>query len=176
MSRRNQWIAFAGLVVILVAVVYLNRRQSSGPGGALSASDTAAILAVDNPQIRMDKIARIRAANYSGTRRNIFSLAPPPLPPRPIPKPDPVKVPDPSSLAPPPLVLPVKFFGYAADVHGNHRRACFTNGDEVIIVEEGDTLLGKYRVLRISSTTLDFEEINSGRRAGAAIEQQGPAG
>ncbi len=174
MSRRSQWIAFAGLVVILGAVVYLNRRQSAGPGGAFSASDTAAILAVDNPQIRMDKIARIRAANYSGTRRNIFSLAPPPLPPRPIPKPAPV--PDPVPVAPPPLVLPVKFFGYAADAHGNHRRACFTNGDEVIIVEEGDALLGKYRVLRISSTALDFEEISSGRRANAAIEQQGPAG
>jgi len=176
MSRRNQWIAFAGLVVILGAVVYLNHRQGGGPGGAFSASDTAAILAVDNPQIRMDKIARIRAAKYSGTRRNIFSLAPPPLPPRPIPKPDPAKLPDPSSIAPPPLVLPVKFFGYAADAHGNHRRACFTNGDEVIIVEEGDALLGKYRVLRISSTMLDFEEISSGRRASAGIEQQGPAG
>jgi hypothetical protein len=173
MSRRNQWIAFAGLVVILGAVVYLNRRQSGGPGGAFSASDTAAILAVDNPQIRMDKIARIRAAKYSGTRRNIFSLAPPPLPPRPIPKPAPA--PDPVSVAPPPLVLPVKFFGYAADTQGNHRRACFTNGDEVIIVEEGDTLLGKYRVLRISSTTLDFEEMSSGRRASAKIEEQAPA-
>lgn len=174
MSRRNQWIAFAGLVVILGAVVYLNRRQAGGPGGAFSASDTAAILAVDNPQIRMDKIARIRAAKYSGTRRNIFSLAPPPLPPRPIAKPAPVA--DPVPVAPPPLVLPVKFFGYAADAHGNHRRACFTNGDEVIIVEEGDMLLGKYRVLRITSTMLDFEEISSGRRANAAIEQQGPAG
>ncbi len=121
----------------------------------------------------MDKIARIRAAKYSGPRRNIFSLAPPPLPPRPIPKPAPV--PDPVPVAPP-LVLPVKFFGYAADAHGNHRRACFTNGEEVIIVEEGDTLLGKYRVLRISSTTLDFEETSSGRRASAGIEQQGPVG
>src|SRR2546427_3067939 len=71
MSRRNQWIAFAALVVILGAVVYLNRRQAGGPGSAFSASDTAAILAVDNPQIRTDKIARIRAAKYSGTRRNI---------------------------------------------------------------------------------------------------------
>lgn len=178
MSRRTQWMVFGVLVVVLGAAVYLNRAKQEDSGAVLLASDTAAIIAVDNPQLHFDKLQRIRESKYTGTRRNIFALAPPPAPPRPIVKrgpQGPPKRPDPVNVLPPPLVLPVKFFGYAADARGNHRRACFTNGDEVIIVEEGDTLMGRYRVLRITNTMLDFEEISSGRRGNAAIEE-GPAG
>ncbi len=184
MSRRNQWIVLGVLAAILTATMYWNRTESGPTGAVASANDTAAIIAVDNPQLRTDKLARIKQAKYSGTRRNIFSMAPPP--PAPVKAKvqqhvniGPVRPPDPPPPAPlPPLVLPgtVKFYGYAADAQGNHRRACFMNGEEVIIIEEGDTLLGRYRVLRITNTMLDFEEISSGRRASAAIEEQGPNG
>lgn len=163
-------------MAILGVAVYLNRTQSGQAGSVLSASDSAAIIAVDNPQLRIDKIERIKESKYSGIHRNIFSVAAPPPPHPKHPKVDPSKVISPPVVPPPPapLVLPVKFFGYAADPQGNHRRACFTNGDEVIIVAEGDTLMGRYRVLRIANTTLDFEEISSGRRGSAVIEEPGP--
>ncbi len=176
MSRRNQWILLGGLLVILAVVAFLNRSQSGALDSVFSANDNAAIIAVDNPEIRIDKLERIKESKYSGTRRNIFTAALPP-PREKHAKEDPGKIIAPPVVTPPPpLVLPVKFFGYAADAQGNHRRACFTNGDEVIIVEEGDTLLGRFRVLRIGNTTLEFEEISSGRRASAVIEEQGPAG
>lgn len=183
MSRRTQAILLSVLAAILAVTMYWNRSESGPTGTVASANDTAAIIAVDNPQLRTDKLIRIKQAKYSGTRRNIFSMAPPPVAPKPKDHPrgpiGPVRPPDPPPPAPlPPLVLPgtVKFYGYAADAQGNHRRACFMNGEEVIIIEEGDTLLGRYRVLRITNTMLDFEEISSGRRASAAIEEQGPNG
>jgi hypothetical protein len=47
-----------------------------------------------------------------------------------------------------------------------------TDGDEIYIVGEGDTLLGRFRILRISNVNLDFEEISSGMRGTASLEEQ----
>ncbi len=58
----------------------------------------------------------------------------------------------------------MKFFGYGTMPNGTSRRAFLTDGDEVYIVGEGDTLLGKFRVMKIGNANLDFEEIASGRR------------
>jgi hypothetical protein len=69
----------------------------------------------------------------------------------------------------------VKFFGYATDAQGNHRRAFFTNGDEVYIVGEGEILLGHYRVLRIGNDRVDFEDMTAGRRGSQPIEEGAPS-
>jgi hypothetical protein len=71
------------------------------------------------------------------------------------------------------VVLPVKFFGFASDNQGNHRRAFFTNGDEVYIVGEGEMLLGHYRVLRIGNDRVDFEDTTVGRRGSQPIVEEG---
>jgi hypothetical protein len=39
-------------------------------------------------------------------------------------------------------------------------------------VAEGDTLLGKYRVVKIGNANLDFEEIASGRRGSAVLSEE----
>ena len=75
---------------------------------------------------------------------------------------------------PPPPTLPVKFFGYGSVPLGGTRRAFFTDGDEVHIVGEGETLLGRYRILKIGNVNLEFEEISTGQRGSAALEEQGP--
>ena len=69
---------------------------------------------------------------------------------------------------PPPPSLPanVKFFGYGTVPNGTAKRAFLSDGEQVIIVGEGETLLGKYRILKIGNANLDFEEIATGRRGG----------
>ena len=67
--------------------------------------------------------------------------------------------------------MPFKFYGYAADTRSGKRRAFFTNGDEVYIASEGDTILTRFRVLRIGNTTSDLEEISTGRRATLSLDQ-----
>ena len=74
-----------------------------------------------------------------------------------------------------PLVLPVKFFGYGNVPFSSARRAFFEDGEEVHIVSEGDTLLGRFRILKINNASIDFEEVGSGRRGQKMLEDQGPA-
>src|SRR5207302_8529167 len=109
-----------------------------------------------------------------------WQVPPPPTPaPVHIPEPAVVKVPDPlpppPPPPPPPPKLPLKFFGYGAAPNSSGRRAFLTDGETVYIVAEGDTVLGRYRIIKITSASLDFEEIGSGRRASKALEDQDPS-
>jgi hypothetical protein len=74
---------------------------------------------------------------------------------------------------PPPLTLPpnLKFFGYATVPVDGARRAFFTDGEEVFIVGEGETLLGRFRILKVDNANLEFEEVSTGRRGTAALEE-----
>ncbi len=74
-----------------------------------------------------------------------------------------------------PPVLPIKFFGYGNVPVSAARRAFFEDGEEVHIVSEGDTLLGRFRILKINNASIDFEEVGSGRRGQKMLEDQGPA-
>jgi len=172
MSRRTQIIVFAVLLVLLAAVLY---RAWSGSSSALPATSSADVkyqpLGVENPGLRLDMLERIRKFEYSGGQRNIFSAS---LPPPPPPKIKPAKAGPMPPPPPPPLEVPVKFFGYVADMRTGFRRAFFTNGEDVFIVAEGEVLLSRFRLLRITNNTADVEEIASGRRATLIMEEPGP--
>ena len=174
MSRRNQIIALVLLLGILALVLY---RNWSGPSSlpVISAADAKyQPLSVENPSLRLDLLERIRKFEYSGRHRNIFSAS---LPPPPPPKVDATMAGRAGPPPPPPLVVPVKFFGYVADVQTGLRRAFFTDGEDVFIVAEGETLLSRFRLLHIGNATADIEEIASGRRATLALEEPGsPSG
>jgi len=45
----------------------------------------------------------------------------------------------------------------------------------VYVVAEGDTVLGRYRIVKINRVNLEFEELGSGRRGTTVLEDQGPA-
>ncbi len=179
MSRRNQFIALGSLLVVLGIVMYSQFRPAASSANASSADGPFTPVNVDNPALRMDILRRFLDLQYKGTHRNIFSAA------APIPTPVEMKVPEnvpppppPVSTGPPPLSVDAKYFGYASDSAGNHRRAFFAtaNNEDVVIAGEGDTLLGRFRVVRLTSTTADVEEIASGRHATMTIEEPGPNG
>jgi hypothetical protein len=153
------------------------------PANPTVTEDTAAfdkndlLLAVDNPQLHWWKLEASRKAEYKSNRRNIFSpIAPSQLSRLPKPEPKPVNPNSqpPAPTPPPPPTLPVKFFGYGAVPVGGSRRAFFSDGDEVYIVSEGEMLLGRYRIIKIGNANLEFEEISTGQRGSAVLEEQGP--
>ena len=72
------------------------------------------------------------------------------------------------------LELSYKFFGFGTVPNGTPRRAFLTDGLEVYVVAEGDTVLGRFRILKIGNATIDFEEISSGRQGRANMEDAGP--
>ena len=75
-------------------------------------------------------------------------------------------------------MVDAKYFGYVSDYGGNHRRAFFatTNNEDVIIAGEGDTFMGRFRVVHLTNTTADVEEVSSGRRATLTLEEPTPNG
>ena len=176
MSDRTKGVLLAVLIAVAAGVWYYSTR---GPSLLVSNAvfDTGTIyrpLAVDNPELQRDKLQKSRDTEYKGTGRDLFSeLAPPPLE---TPKPQPDAQPAGPVIPPPPpapaLPANVKFFGYGTIPNGTARRAFLSDGDQVFIVGEGDTLLGKFRVVKIGNANLDFEEIASGRRGTAALSDE----
>jgi hypothetical protein len=176
MSRRNQMIVLGLLFVVLGIVVYSYYRPS-GTSAKVPASDARFIpVNVDNPALRMDILQRFLNLEYKGAHRNIFTATLPPPPASPQKTPVNVAPPVPTGLLP--FTVEAKFFGYVSDSRGNHRRAFFAtaNNEDVFIAGEGDTLMGRFRVVKITNTTADVEEVSSGRRATLTLEQPGPNG
>jgi hypothetical protein len=46
------------------------------------------------------------------------------------------------------------------------------DGEDVYIVAEGEVLLNRYRILKVGNASLEFEELSSGRRGTAPLEEQ----
>lgn len=168
MKQRKQIIALLVLVIILAGVAwnYAHSNVATKQGTA-SLEQPYAPLGVESPAPRVWEMDDSRKTEYSKTLRNIFSLvAPPPEqstakvagnnprafigPERPLP--------------PVPPSLPVTFFGYGTVPNGTARRAFLTNKEDIYIVGEGDTLLGRFRILKINNATIEFEEISTGLR------------
>ena len=180
MTRRNEMIVLGVLLLVLAAVVvyhfYGNSTAATAPSDPIDSR--FAPLNVDNPALRMDILQRFLALEYKGVHRSIFSATLPPPPAPPVSKQPPVPVAPEPPPGPPPLTVDAKYFGFVSDLGGSHRRAFFAtpNNEDVIIAGEGDTLMGRFRIIRITNTTADVEEISSSRRATLTLEQTGPNG
>ncbi len=161
----------AVLGVVLAAVLFFNMK-SEGPAMPGAPADEAyRPMAVENPALHLDRIERLRKLEYRPTGRDIFSaeLPPPPkpkVPPRPVgPQPPPPE---------PALVVPFKYYGYTTDARTGKRRGLFTNGEDVIIAAEGESVQSRYRIVTIGATSAEVEDINTKRRA--TLNMEAPAG
>lgn len=180
MKQKGETIVLVVLLAVLAgsAIYFYRTKYSSTDDAAPAISVDAKFtpLNVDNPALRLDILKRFLALQYKGVHRSIFSATLPP-PPTPPPSKQPVVAVGPPP-GPPPLTVDAKYFGYVSDFSGNHRRAFFAtnNNDDIIIAGEGDTLMGRFRVVRLTNTSADVEEVSSGRRATLTLEEPSPAG
>jgi hypothetical protein len=182
MTRRTQFIVLVVLLGVLAAVAYNVYRtryaaESDAPKPVFSVDTKFTPLGVDNPALRLDILKRFLALEYKGVHRSIFSatLPPPPAPPRPV---QAVNAAPALPSGPPPLTVDAKYFGYVSDYGGSHRRAFFaaSSSDDIIIAGEGDTLMGRFRVIHLTNTAADVEEVATGRRATLPLEEPTPVG
>ena len=172
-KKKNTEIAvLAALILVGVSMWYYYARP---PAQAARASTVAANykpMRVENPQIHWDRLESSENTEYQPSPRDIFSRDLPPPPPKPV------HVPGPGDndyvAAPPPPQFPLKYFGEGQTKAGAGRRAFLSDGDAVFIVAEGDVVLGRYRIIKINHTNLEFEEISSGRHGTARLEDEGP--
>jgi len=178
MKQRQQVLLLVVLLVIAGIVWSFERSQHTPAMQSARSIEKIKVLAVENPQIRWPELERAQKTEYKSSGRNPFSLIVPPTPaevqktkaaeqqkllPTPSPQPQPTEAKLPPNL---------KYFGYGTVPIGSPRRAFITDGEDIYIVTEGDTLLGRYRILKVGNADLEFQEISSGLPGKAPLEEQ----
>lgn len=166
MSRRNELIIFVALIAVLGIAIYWNFAPTQEAGADSPIAVSIQPLRVVNPSLHLDKLDALRKVTYTGTHRNIFSATPPP-PPAPVVS---KQGKDAASVSttpppPPPLQVPLTFYGTSVDSASGKKLAFFTNGDDVYIASQGQTLLGRFRLVSIGTDTVELAEVSSGRQA-----------
>jgi hypothetical protein len=175
MTQKNQMILLATLVLIMTVVWYFNRNTTSVAPGNVASFQNYQLLAVENPQLHRDKMEAAQKTEYHSLGRNPFSeIAPAKERTQPVKVASHIPQGPPVLPPPPPPALPpnMKFFGYGTIPNGTLRRAFLSDGEEVYIVGEGDTFLGRFRIVKISNANLEFEEIATGRHATVTLQEE----
>lgn len=125
---------------------------------------------VDNldPTLRLDLLAMSERTKYEGTGRNIFvSQAEDVKIPQPIARAntDPQQLQQekyrlpPVQPAPP---IPLKFYGFASSP-GEPKKIFLKLGEDVFVAGEGEIVDRRYKVIRISTTSVEIQDVlNSG--------------
>jgi len=174
--RRRIEISVLVALLICGAIAYLaNRNQVPGISGVLAADGKFTPINVEEPQLRLDLLDILKKSDYNGSHRDIFNYGPPPPPPAAKPgeigyvpaKPIGPQLPPP----PPPVQVPGELFGYASMPASGKRVAFFKEGDDVLVVAEGDTFLGRFRLVHVGNDSADVVQISDGRTGKVAMIQ-----
>jgi len=134
-----------------------------------------------DPTLRLDLLAKLQRVDVDGPERNLFQFgaAPPKaLPPEPkvIPKPVPVNPAAAAAAAaalpatPPPLRIPLRYYGYSAVNAASAKTAFFLDGDDILVAKEGETLKRRYRVVKIGATSVVMEDTESKQEQSIPME------
>ncbi len=125
-----------------------------------------------DPTLRTDLLAKVQAVQYQGVERNLFQFgAPKPKPPSPAQiaaakkeaEAAAKKIAEASVPAPPPKpaapAINMKYFGYADRPGDSRRRAFLMDGDDILVIYEGEVIKKRYKVIRIGINSLVVEDL-----------------
>jgi len=184
-KKQTMWAAVLG-VLALVAIGYEVIPMFSGSSTAASSAQAGAPAAahapahagtkagkkprVENldPTLQLDLLASSEQTVYEGHGRNIFVsqaedvVIPKPIAPgSPDARDDPGKYPGPPVIPPAPPI-PLKFYGFASRP-GEPKKIFLKNGEDVFVAGEGEIVDRRYKVIRISPTSVEIQDVvNSG--------------
>ncbi len=136
-------------------------RPTSRHGGApASAKKERAPQSLD-PTLQLQQLAAIEQIKYEGSGRNIFISQADPEIPKPVApgqtSPTDVKLYQPPAAAAPPPI-PLKFFGFA-NQPGEPKKVFLSKGEDVFIAGEGEIVDRRYKVVRISPTSVEVQDV-----------------
>jgi hypothetical protein len=180
MTKQKKEAIWLGVLAALAVGIwyfeYFNRSASGASASMPILSKDYMPMSVENSRLHLDRLEASRRTECKSCGWRDITSAIAPLSPADIKKAEDAKrnqPPPPPPLASP-VLLPVKFFGYGTVPMGTARRAFFTDGEDVFIAAEGDMLQGRFRILHIGNTSVEFEEISSGKHGSAPLEEQAP--
>ena len=130
-------------------------------------------LAIADPKLRLDLLARVQSVEPMPAERNLFQFGAAAVPglaggkdltvhPKPLPgkglnasaPPQPVT----PSGPPPPPPITLKYYGYIAQRASGQKRAFFLDGDDILVAGEGDLMKRRYKVVRIGVNSVTVED------------------
>jgi hypothetical protein len=135
-----------------------------GPAAKLVGTTTASL----DPTLHPEAMLVTESVTYSGSGRNIFSAvsAPPVVIPKPITParlivtpPPPLPCPPNCPPPPPPPPIDLKFCGYFESPITGAKRAILLHGEDQFLASPGDVVMRRYRILNISSQSVQVEDI-----------------
>ncbi len=173
------------LILLLIALgltVFISSRLSRRPNPAVVQAENQKAAPVAPVQaearIRLDLLDK-ESANRELGKKNLFQYGPPPAPPAPPPGTETSTPPPPQTLPgavtarpvvppgpPPPPPIPLKFIGFAF-VEPNSKALIATLSDDAqrhFNFVEGDVYQGRYRILKITDTSVEVEDLEVPRR------------
>jgi hypothetical protein len=179
MSSRTKTYVLGALLLVLAYVAYsliFSKDTGTGLQGVLASETKFQPINVDEPNLRVDLLEKLKSQEYAGSHRNIFAFGPPPPPPL-----------TPAQLAqrdhkiygpqppppPPPVNVGATLFGYASMPQSGKRVAFFLDGEDVLVVTEGAVFLNRFRLDKIGNDSADVEEISSQRHV--TVQMVAPA-
>lgn len=131
-----------------------------------------------DPTLHLDQLAATEHIKYEGSGRNIFVAQGEEIPKLLAPgqtdkKKDPTWV-APPVAAPPPI--PLKFFGFASQP-GEPKKVFLSNkGDDIFIAGEGEIVDRRYKVVKISPTSVEIQDVvSSGPAQNIPLTQGNPS-
>jgi hypothetical protein len=130
-----------------------------------------------DPTLDLKLLSRSEEIKYAGNGRNIFVAGSVPKIPTPKRNGTTDTVQAASLHMPPPIPPPppinLKFFGFA-NRPGETKKVFLSQGEDIFIAGEGDIVDRRYRVLHISATAVDVEDMVNNNRQSLPLTQGAP--
>jgi hypothetical protein len=116
-----------------------------------------------DPTLRYDWLKASEDTQYAGNGRNIFQAqAEIPTPITPVKTEGELEA-EKHPPPPPPPPINLKFFGFASKP-GEPKKIFLSEGEDVFIAAEGDVVNRHYKVMRISPTSVEIEDVLNNNR------------
>lgn len=185
-KKKAMWAAGLGVVAVLVFAYEVlpffagsstpsSNAQAAAPllthtlvprGKGLKPGKKQRVESLD-PTLRFDLLAMSEKTQYEGNGRNIFVSQAEDVIPKPI-APGSPDAPDQAQRAyvtptpPPAPPIPLKFYGFASSP-GEPKKIFLKLGEDVFVAGEGEIVDRRYKVIRISNTSVEIQDVlNSG--------------
>jgi hypothetical protein len=169
MVRRDRIVLVAAAGLALVLALYLWRNAQPSAATVAAGPRAATPAGGELPRIGLDRLTRPSEAATVG-RRDTFDFGAPPAPPvtaAPPPPPPtlaaaPTPIPTPAGPPPPPPAN-VKYIGSVEAEKGPKVAFFLTEQKEVLTGQVGDTVMNRFKVVRIGIESVDIQDLGSGQ-------------
>ena len=145
------------------------RQRNAGNRSTTNKKDPTQTL---DPSLRFDVLRSSEELKYEGNGRNIFRVfVDIPQPKIPVATDRQPQPPQPQAyVPPPPPPIELKFYGFATPAGGT-KRIFLAHNEDVFIAKEGDIVDRRYKVMKISPSSVDILDVLSNNRQSIPLTQ-----